>query len=167
MSTSSGAFKLDANRAMTNQPLLIAFGPLNWLGHDDQRHHISGETLFEELTRRNVWYSSRSISIEQDTVSLFYLKRRGVIGAAVLSTSEPIGENDRPVLSRYGITYFRTKLTLKEVRRIEPIVALKPILDRLTFVRNKGNHWGTALRTTPRYIPRHDFDLIMSLAGLV
>jgi hypothetical protein len=150
---------------MSDDPFLIAFGALDWLAPDNQRHYVSGPDLFRELTARGVWFTSKPIMCRAGTPVMFYLKGTGVFGLADIDRVSPAASEDSSVLTRYGIEYFRTKLCLSNVRRIDPAVDLRPLVPRLTFLTNKGSHWGTGLQATPRRIPRNDFDLILSVAS--
>jgi hypothetical protein len=150
---------------MQDSASLIVFGPIDRLGADNIFHHISGMELFRGLTSRGVWFCSRRVTIQAGTPVLFYLKHTGVVGSALIQSASTVEECDNSILSRYGlIGYFRTKLGITDTTRIDPAVDLKPLIQRLGFIANKGNHWGTSLRSTPRRIPKTDFNLIIARA---
>jgi hypothetical protein len=149
---------------MAEEPLLFVFGPLMWLDSHDVKRSISGLELFDDLTSRGVWFSSRLIPVSKPTAAIFHLKKSGVIAAASIEGSSPPDESDAMLLSRYGLdNYFKCRFNVTSVRRFETPVDLKPLIPSLSFITNKGSHWGTVLRTTPRRIPLADYDRIVSL----
>jgi hypothetical protein len=147
---------------MSDEPLFVVVGNLDWLDHADRRHFVSGRDLFDDLAERKLWYTSRPMTVESGTTAIFYLKGEGVIGYATVEKSSPVDASDKSLLQRLGIEYFQTRFNLKNVQRIDPLIELKPLVPRLTFIKNKGSHWGTSLQSSPRRIPKRDFDLILS-----
>jgi len=57
----------------------------------------------------------------------------------LIQSASTVEECDNSILSRYGlIGYFRTKLGITDTTRIDPAVDLKPLIQRLGFIANKG-----------------------------
>lgn len=148
---------------MANDALLITFGTLVWMDRHDRSHRVSAIDVFDDLaTKRGVWYSSRLMNVPPGTPALFYLKHVGMIAHATVEEASPIDNTDAQLLERYGIAYFKTKMRVVDLVHLNPPIDLRPLIPRLSFIKNKGAHWGTALRTSPRYIPKADFSLITS-----
>lgn len=155
-------------RAMVNMlkaPLFIAFGPLDWLDMNNKRHKVSGQELFHQLVSRRVWFCPRSVRASKGTPALFYLKGVGVLARADIDEVTAVQAEDLPLLSQYALQYLRTKLGLQNIEMYEPPIDIRPLIPELAFIKNKGRHWGTALRPSPRYISPADFDRIASAAS--
>lgn len=160
--------KLISEAARARNCTLFVFGALDWL-QDNTKRSVSGRDLFDDLTNRGLWFCARPVHPSSDiagTPALFYLKDAGVIAKARIDATFPVQQSDVPLLSRYGLAgYFRTTFRISQIVAIDPPIDLKPLIMKLAFISNKGTHWGTSLRTTPRTISRDDFDTILA-AGL-
>jgi hypothetical protein len=145
--------------------LLIVFGALDWF-EGNQRRTTLGLDLFNDLAgKRHLWYCARPVHVEDGALALFYLKRTGVVARATIDKVTAIEKSDLPLLSAYGLAgYFHTALRLSNIVRINPFIALKPLIPKLDFINHKGKFWGTSLRASPRVISKTDFDRIMSAA---
>lgn len=149
----------------TNVAMLFVLGGLDWL-QENQRRTVSGQALFEDLSSKGVWFCSRPVHAYfdiQGTPAIFYLKHVGVIAEARIDAMRQVEQSDFPLLTKYGLAgYFRTAFRVSDVVAIDPPISLKPLISKLGFITNKGNHWGTSLRTTPRTISVQDLNLILS-----
>jgi hypothetical protein len=76
--------------------VLFVFGPLIWLDSAMRKREISGEDLFDDLSKRSVWFTAKPASVLPGTKALFYLKRRGVVAAATIADSSPKEQSDNP-----------------------------------------------------------------------
>jgi hypothetical protein len=146
--------------------VLFVFGPLTWLDTAMQKRKVSGEELFDDLSTRNVWFTAKTASVIPGTEALFYLKGRGVVAAATIADSSGKEQRDNILLHKYGLAdYFQRRFTLDNVRRFPKPIDIRPLIPQLDFISNKGSHWGTSLRATPRRISSADYKRIVCFSA--
>ncbi len=151
----------DGDRSTHEKALLIAIGAIAWTDATGVRRRVAGDALFADLIGHGVWFCPRRIDVEPKTPMLFYLNQQGCCGYAQLSGISSPEPADAALMQRFGIDQFPTKLSLTDIHTISPPLDLRPFIMSLDFIANKAA-WGTALRSTPRLIPRSDFDTLMS-----
>jgi hypothetical protein len=126
---------------------------------------VDGSALFRWLTSRGIWYVPRANKLSvPGTRLLFYETRVGVHGSAVLTDIGPITDSDVVGFDQLGIRNMRYRLFLENITTFVTPVSLVPLIEHLQFIKNK-KFWGLALRSTPREIGKHDFQLILEAAN--
>ena len=125
---------------------------------------VSATRIFDDLSRRNVWYTTRRAKgLNSGCTLIFYQAGLGITGYA---TVVEVSDNDRidnEVLQNFGLYHLRFKIRLSNVIRFSVAVKLGPIVSDLDFITNK-KYWGHSLRATPRSISAADFQKILDMA---
>jgi len=70
--------------------------------------------------------------------------------------TEVAAELRRMLFGTALLSEFKQRLALEDVVIFKEAIPLAPLVDRLEFVSNK-KYWGTALKTSPRYISVEDY----------
>ena len=60
-----------------------------------------------------------------------------------------------------GVEKFPLRLKLKEITHFKEPIPIKPIIPRLSFIKNK-KMWSGSIRTAMRLIPEEDYQFIIS-----
>jgi|SRR5579872_3671376 len=142
--------------------LLAVFGDVVWIDQVGHRREVLADKLYRSLTEKNRWFFARTVKAGPGTRLMFYMKRLGICGHSTIVELAPCDSADTTLLLQHGLRNFSVKAVIERVRNVDPPFDLKPIISRLKFINNKGMHWGTSLRSSPRYISRTDYDLIVS-----
>jgi hypothetical protein len=128
----------------------------------------SGRDVVETLARNNVWLASRYTPYRRvykygDRVLLYSAgpKARYFLGDAVVSGPvTETTEKEKQIAHRLGLEGFEERIPLEAVHLWENPLPLKPLVNRLQFIKDKKN-WGLNLRNAAARIPEEDFQLIL------
>ena len=137
---------------------LIAFGDLR-----GETSVVKANQVFKALVDENVWYlvrTPRSMTVGDRL--LIYQNGRGIRLSATVDAIADLVAGHQSILDASVRNRFHYKLALGNVRAFDPPVSIRGIVKELEFISNKI-HWGTGLRSTPRTISDHDFDLLSSM----
>jgi hypothetical protein len=133
---------------------IITFGNLTTAGES-----ISAERIFADLILERCWYITKFTKAQR--VGSHVLLYQNGTGFRASSTVAEIRAESRTQLFQVPILLgFTHRLALTDITVFPKAVALGPLVQQMTFITNKA-YWGTALRSSPRSIPRSDFVAIV------
>jgi len=139
--------------------LLTVFGDI-----EVQGRALDASTIYRLLTEERVWLFSRKIAPVPGTQVLFYRVGSGFVGSAVVVAVADDRHNESTALRSFPERMYPYKIHLSAVRTFAHSVDVRPLLPKLSFVRNK-TYWGHSFRTSPRMIPASDCRLIIDTAN--
>lgn len=140
--------------------LLVVYGA--YVTQDGKR--VTGETIFEALVGNGYWLASRlPIDHRNGMRVLFYQAGVGFTATAELVQTELARPSDWTLAGANPIMLFPKKLVLEDVRVFSNAIPAKPLIQQLTFIRNKA-HWGNAFMRAPKIVPDSDVAVVVQSA---
>lgn len=140
---------------LSRHALLIVFGDIEF-----GAQKISGDTIYEYLTSRDVWFVPRlPRGAEPGMAILFYQSGVGFRGSAVVANVTSTSGVDSKQFGLVPLDLYPIKISLSSLRTFHAALDPRPLLEQLSFVANK-TYWGHSFRYSPRLIPIADFERV-------
>lgn len=106
-------------------------------------------------------------SLKKGDWIVYYCPREGISDGAVVQAFVTIGQvtSDAPYRAAQAMDFnpFRVDVEYLAAARPAPI---RPLLDQLRLTRDRGAHWGIAMRGTKRQLAAEDMRLIAEAMGV-